>query len=277
MDISRVLIIYTRSLYQLYGLERKDSEYLHYLHSDETALEKALEGHKANQDAVEAARATLKSLGIHFDVRYRAKKAATSEYDLVITIGGDGTLLDASHAVIDVPILGVNSSPSIQRRPFLLCDCSHPRGCTGGEIRTGTFSPVELTRMKVTIGDEEIPYPVLNEILFSHPTPGAVTRLGIVTGGAVHSFKSSGIWVATASGSTGAIRSSGGQIHPLTESKLQYRIREPYGDSQELALPRWRSRRLFVQHPIPLPTRFRLRGRTSIEGSGAVRRRNPRR
>ena len=77
MDISRVLIIYKKSLYQLYGLERKDSEYLHYLHSDETALEKALEGHKANQDAVEAARATLKSLGIHL-MSDTGQKGATS-------------------------------------------------------------------------------------------------------------------------------------------------------------------------------------------------------
>ena len=31
--------------------------------------------------------------------------------DLVVTIGGDGTLLAASHAIGDTPILGINSAP----------------------------------------------------------------------------------------------------------------------------------------------------------------------
>ena len=34
-----------------------------------------------------------------------------SDADLVVAVGGDGTLLAASHNVVDVPILGVNSAP----------------------------------------------------------------------------------------------------------------------------------------------------------------------
>lgn len=236
MDISRVLIIYKKSLYQLYGLERKDAEYLHFLNADEKALQKALEGHEANLEALASARETLKKRDIGFDVRYRAKKAATSEYDLVITIGGDGTLLDASHAVLNVPILGINSAPNFSVGHF--CSATHTNlGESLEKIQNGNFPELKLTRMRVHIGEEEIPFPVLNEILFSHPTPGAVTRLGLLDEKKIHPFKSSGIWIATASGSTGAIRSSGGEIAPIEGTDLQYRIREPYGPSSQWPYP----------------------------------------
>lgn len=37
-----------------------------------------------------------------------------SDVDLVVTVGGDGTLLQASHVIADesIPILGVNSDPT---------------------------------------------------------------------------------------------------------------------------------------------------------------------
>lgn len=45
--------------------------------------------------------------------------------DLVITIGGDGTLLKASHFLDDsVPVLGVNSDPTNNLEVFVCCPFS---------------------------------------------------------------------------------------------------------------------------------------------------------
>ena len=40
--------------------------------------------------------------------------------------------------------------------------------------------------------------------------------------------KSSGVWFASAAGSTAAIRSAGGRRLPLRSRRLQYLVREPY-------------------------------------------------
>jgi NAD+ kinase len=40
--------------------------------------------------------------------------------------------------------------------------------------------------------------------------------------------KSSGLWVGPAAGSTAAQRSAGGRVLPLSSTKLQYVVREPY-------------------------------------------------
>lgn len=46
------------------------------------------------------------------------------DVDLVVTIGGDGTLLQASHFMDDsVPVLGVNSDPTQAEEVSLFCIC----------------------------------------------------------------------------------------------------------------------------------------------------------
>lgn len=48
------------------------------------------------------------------------------DVDLVITVGGDGTLLHASHYIDDsVPVLGVNSDPTQPEEVSLLLSLSH--------------------------------------------------------------------------------------------------------------------------------------------------------
>src|SRR5258706_15485788 len=45
--------------------------------------------------------------------------------------------------------------------------------------------------------------------------------------------RSSGLWIATAAGSTAAIRSAGGRMLPLRSRKLQYLVREPYNGGRD--------------------------------------------
>jgi len=69
---------------------------------------------------------------------------------------------------------------------------------------------------------------VLNEALFSHSCPAAMTRFRFQN----LSYRCSGIWIGTGAGSTGAMRSAGGEQFPANSRWLQAIIRESYEDPE---------------------------------------------
>jgi NAD+ kinase len=69
---------------------------------------------------------------------------------------------------------------------------------------------------------------VLNEALFCHETPAAASRYVVVHGAKREEQVSSGFWVGTAAGSTGALHSAGGDIMPLGSRRLEFVVREPF-------------------------------------------------
>ena len=75
--------------------------------------------------------------------------------------------------------------------------------------------------------------------------------------------RSSGLWIATAAGSTAAIRAAGGRILPLRSRKLQYLVREPYhGDRC-----RYRLRKGIIGPETPLAVTSKTRrGRLFLDG-----------
>ena len=82
--------------------------------------------------------------------------------------------------------------------------------------------------MQVEIDGVPVYSRVLNDVLFSHPIPAATTRYAIRRDGRAEEQRSSGVWIATAAGSTAAIHSAGGKILPITSQRLQFVVREPY-------------------------------------------------
>jgi len=157
----------------------------------------------------------------------------SSDADLVVTLGGDGTLLSASHHVgRNIPLLGVNSDPvfsvghfcgavsgSIEKVLLRMWGKSTlPRTPFGEALRMTT----KVTRMEILVGNKVISKRVLNEALFSHTCPAAMTRLKI--GG--ERYDCSGVWIGTGAGSTGAIVSAGGKVLAPTSKRLQAVIRE---------------------------------------------------
>ena len=106
MDIRRILVIYKKSVYELYALESEDPSFLAYLEQEEEARERIINAHHDNLDAIESVCSALEAAGVEYECDHRARKRSLSGFDAVVTIGGDGTLLDASHAIRDVPVLG---------------------------------------------------------------------------------------------------------------------------------------------------------------------------
>jgi NAD+ kinase len=175
----------------------------------------------------------LSDLGADAFVVDGARSKVEGNFDLVVTVGGDGTLLAASHRVgPDVPVLGVNSAPDHSVGFF----CTARKGSVRPMLvraLAGHLRGTVLSRMRVELNDKCVHNRVLNDMLFCHSIPAATSRyiLEVKERGAhthVEEQRSSGLWVGPAAGSTAAQRSAGGNVLPLTSKRIQFVVREPY-------------------------------------------------
>lgn len=69
---------------------------------------------KVHHDAINFCQAILRKKSVEWKAVLRNNLSPPiNDVDLVVTVGGDGTLLQASHSLDDkVPVLGVNSDPT---------------------------------------------------------------------------------------------------------------------------------------------------------------------
>jgi len=146
---------------------------------------------------------------------------------LIVTVGGDGTLLAASHNVFGPPIIGVNSAPKFSVGYFC---AANPKNLNSVLRRALDLElpSVRLTRMQVDINGRLVSRRVLNEALYSHVIPAATSRYILHCARGQEEQRSSGFWIGPAAGSTGAQRSAGGRVLPLGSKQLQMVVREPY-------------------------------------------------
>jgi len=117
--------------------------------------------------------------------------------------------------------------------------------------------------MQVTINERLLPYCALNDLLVAHANPAAMTSYTLDIGSVSEPQRSSGLWIATAAGSTAAIRAAGGRILRLRSRKLQYLVREPYNGGR----CRYRLRKGMVGPETLLTVISRTRrGRLFVDG-----------
>ncbi len=205
--------------------------------------------------------------------------------DLVLAVGGDGTVLSAAHFLDNgtIPLAGINSDPSKaedkqitkktdeRRSHGALCSFTSDNLDTGlRSVLTGKATISRRARIQVTVKStfsETRLVPALNDVLIAHPTPASVSRFRMGwlaplrdsapvkdgTGGAgsiphqgvvrvagetyevKRSFNawSSGMWIATPTGSTAAMHAAGGKIMNINSPQLQYLIREHLIESHD--------------------------------------------
>jgi NAD+ kinase len=131
--------------------------------------------------------------------------------DLLITFGGDGTLLSvARHAPPDVPILGVNMGTL----GFLTEVGPEEFAQTLEHVLAGQFQAEERMTFDVFVRDRS--YRVLNDATINKTTLARIVDLRVTVSGAfVSNFRADGLIVATPTGSTAYNLSAGGPIiHP---------------------------------------------------------------
>ena len=222
-----------RTAYRLFVEEEQDARITRLLKSDDPSVRRMRRSHEEHEGTVEEVARALDALGA--DVEWIRRAHAPYDPDgaaLVVTVGGDGTLLAASHRVGRTPIVGVNSAPSHSVGFF----CGVKKGHVHKALRQaleGKLRAVSLSRMSVHLNGKVISTRVLNDALFCHRSPAATTRYILRFGRVVEEQKSSGFWIGPAAGSTAAQRSGGGKILPLTSTDLQLVVREPYTPAGE--------------------------------------------
>lgn len=184
--------------------------------------------HEEHLLSVKLVRRELRFRGIRFTERAQVPEGSLARYDLVVTVGGDGTLLDASHHVRrQLPMLGVNSAPASS--VGFLTACRAPTFAqTLDALCAGELRPIAVQRLGVKVGRRLLPEPVLNDVLYCHDNPAMVTRYRLATPQAEELQQSSGVWISTPAGSTAAFRSAGGTPMSLTARSFAFIVREPY-------------------------------------------------
>lgn len=223
----RILCVYKKTSFQRWRAD-DDPRIGALLQSGDASVASLRAAHEAHLDTMERARAVLKDLGAKPVFRHKHEEREDERWDLVVTLGGDGTLLWASHQVdADTPMVAINSDPATSVGYFCAGD-RHDVEQTLAAALGGTLRPTKLTRMEVAIDEEVVHRRVLNDILFCHEVPAATTRYLIQFGGLEESHTCSGIWVGPAAGSTAAQRSAGGKVLKIGSRKLQWVVREPY-------------------------------------------------
>ena len=228
MGVPRVVVVAKRTPYKLYVEEEGDPVALNLIRKRDPSIAYWAEAHREHLRTLEAVENTLDKLGARTMIVRRAHAAFdASDAALVVAVGGDGTLLSASHNVSDVPILGINSAPKYSVGFF----CAGARKDLPrllGDALEGQLSKIRLTRMSVSVAGRMESRRVLNEALFSHASPAATSRYSMRYGRIREEQRSSGFWIGPAAGSTAAQHSAGGRILPLGSKSLQLVVREPY-------------------------------------------------
>lgn len=234
--MSDVLVVAKRTAYAQHALERKDPDALRLLAAGDPSVARWKKAHDDHEHTLDRVLQALAAAGVNPTVVPARAAFDATGVRLVVTVGGDGTLLSASHHVGQCPILGVNSSPT-HSIGFFCAATADSIDTMLQQALQGSLPSIRLSRMQVMIDDALCSKHVLNEALFCHAIPAATSRYILEFGGDSEEQRSSGVWVSTAAGSTAALRSAGGDLLPFASGDIQLVVREPYsvnGDSYRL-------------------------------------------
>lgn len=228
----KIVVALKKTVFQTFVVEKNDAHLRKLLRKNDESVARMERAHEDHEETTEDVLDTIRELGARVTVVRGAHTNWRATPDLVVTVGGDGTLLATSHRISHrVPLLGINSAPNYSVGFFC--------GGTKATARTtlvraleGKLAATELTRMSVLLNGKKIHDRVLNEALLCHASPAATSRYILrklpLSRGFVEEQRSSGLFVGPAAGSTAAQRSAGGKILPIRSHSLQFVVREPY-------------------------------------------------
>lgn len=202
---------------------------------DKNIISRWRESHDKHYESLDIVNKAANKFGTVFDIEVSNSGfiADLSEVALIITVGGDGTLLGASHNVNNtIPILGVNSDPETSVGFFCTSIAQNVEENIN-QVMDNDFKYTILTRMLVKKNGTIVADRILNDVLFCHTNPATTSSYILEKKCGKYSLvkesqKSSGFWIGPAAGSTGARRSAGFDPMLLDSKMLQLCVRELY-------------------------------------------------
>jgi NAD+ kinase len=272
-----VLLVYKKSQLQL-ARQNRNKRIEELLAKNDVSVAAMTAADALHQSTLKNVSTALKHAGCDVKKMYRASvRPEHCEGRIVVCVGGDGTVLDASHRIIQTTstILGVNSSPG-HSIGFLCAADTTNFASVLDDVLSQRLQPTSLARLYGDIDGKSFPFPVLNDVLIGHSNPASTSRYLVSFAGTEEDHRSSGVWVSTATGSSAALASAGGEILDIDDVRMQLRARELFvTDGQRRALSalhfsaeqkvtvtsKMREGRVWLDGPynmLPFPTGARL-------------------
>jgi len=159
-------------------------------------------------------------------------KKELEEMDLIISIGGDGTALSASHFNENKPLLAVNSSPETSIGALTTINLNQLQEKLE-EIKQNKYQIELLERIEVQINNKQIEHLALNDVFIASEKAYHISKYKIIFKDREETQRSSGLIFSTGTGSTAWFHSAGGKPFSPQEKFIKMITREPYcGKSQ---------------------------------------------
>lgn len=172
---------------------------------------------RGRQVCVDARAAHLAPKALH-----SSESALATQADLIVAIGGDGTMLHAARLAqsAHVPLLGVNRG-----RLGFLADISPAEACDRlDEVLAGRFEREARSMLEATLQRDGAPLTstALNDVVLQKWETGRILEFETwIDGNYVNTHGGDGLIVATATGSTAYALSCGGPIlHPALDATV---------------------------------------------------------
>ena len=159
----------------------------------------------------------------------KLSKTQFQDKDLIITIGGDGTFLSASHFITSQLILGVNSDPK-RSAGFLTSISLKHFAKKLKQISKNKYKINTYQRISAKIFQKDkcvLVENALNEIYIGNSKPQHVSVYNLNLNKRKELQKSSGILISTGTGSTAWYKSMGGKPFNKLSKTLKFIVREP--------------------------------------------------
>lgn len=159
---------------------------------------------------------------------------AIDNVDLMIVIGGDGSMLSAANKAVhhNIPILGINTG----KLGFLVDH--NPEDFSDIEtVLNGSYLEEKRTLLSIQYGKKHAL--AMNEIIISRQEIGRVMTLAMsINGKSVCQYLADGLIIATPTGSTAHAMSAGGAIiHPESKSFLVIPVCPNKLNSRPIVIP----------------------------------------
>ncbi|MEM2126092.1 MAG: NAD(+)/NADH kinase [Candidatus Methanosuratincola sp.] len=128
--------------------------------------------------------------------------------DLVVVVGGDGTIMRTAQRVVSTPILGIK----VGARGFLCETVPEEAANTLSRVLEGKTYLEYKTRLSVVFKGRPLP-DALNEVLLTSAKPSKIIRFSVSANGKrIHRGMADGVIVSTTTGATAYALSAGGPL-----------------------------------------------------------------
>lgn len=224
MKTPKILVVYKRSIFE------KNFQGTSFLRKKNLPvitghLKKIRQAHQEHYQSFKDICDLFRSSGISFETAERKEKINFKRFDVIVTLGGDGTFMEVSHQIKDQLILGVNSAPNYSIGRYCCADAQNFPSVFKNMLE-GRLKTRFLQRLQLRLDGKIVSDRILNDFLVAHANPSMMSRYLLKIGSKQEEQKSSGMWISTPSGSSGAIKSAGGRVISLKNKTMVYLPRE---------------------------------------------------